>query len=173
MVVLLRTYKLHMRSLKVILLLCCLTQLGTIAGGQNNFMDRNSLHNFIGGGYGNTVSNSYGYSVIGGGSGNTVSANCAAILGGFGNTVSGAYSAILGGANNTDSGYPNIGMYGNGLAVSLPVPGVPSSFWVDSLVSPSIPVITSFAGWGALPIGTLYTTVALNTGCAASPVYVK
>ena len=76
--------------------------------------------------------------------------NHSSIFNGHFNCVAGAYSSILGGNLNYDNGVPFTGMYGSGMT-ALPVPGVPSAFWVNELVVPNMP--GSPAG---LPFGSLY-----------------
>ena len=91
-------------------------------------------------------------------------------MGGCFNTVSGDYSAILGGSGNNDNGIPFTGMYGNGLVATAAVPGAPSSFWVDTLVAPSIPLVNAL-GYIGLPAGALYITTA--GGFGIQQVFVK
>ena len=98
----------------------------------------------------------------------------AVIGGGSGNKVSGSCSAILGGVNNCDNGHPFTGIFGNGI-VAAPFTGSfvgQSAFWANAMVVPNIPFLPTSAGYGSLPLGTLYTTVLPGTGWGMSPVYV-
>jgi hypothetical protein len=105
----------------------------------NNVAMGNALYNTIGNGVCNTITNT-NHSFIGSGYKNQITGNCSFISSGANNTVSGAYSSILGGSGNNDNGYPYTGIFGNGITV--PVGGVPgpSSFWVNELVAPSMPI---------------------------------
>jgi len=134
--------------------------------------------NFIGGGGQNCIvsntSASANYAAIGGGEQNTVCANTnhASIFGGINNCVAGSCSSILGGSGNSDGGFSFIGMYGNGL-VATKAPsayGVPSAFWVDTLVAPSIPLVTPLT-YANLPTGALYITT--SGGYGIQQVFVK
>ena len=102
---------------------------GFIGSGQNNCIDT-----------GAAMSTATPFGVIGGGQNNTICAGAthSAIVGGQNNCALGQCSVILGGSNNNDGGFPHTAVFGNGISATL-VPG-PSSFWVDELVVPNIPI---------------------------------
>lgn len=133
-------------------------------------------YSFIGGGTRNSIDDAAAatsFGVVGGGQANTICAgtNHSSIFSGNGNIVSGSCSSILGGSGNNDNGFPYTGMYGNGL-IAAAVPGAPSSFWVDTLVAPNIPVVNAITFIG-LPFGALYTNVAAGAPFLGRPIYVK
>ena len=155
-----------------------------IGGGTTNSIGDSSvggtspaIFSFIGGGSGNcidSVGSGSAYGTIGGGKDNCIfpGTSHSSIFSGDTNSVSGSCSSILGGSNNNDGGFAFVGMYGNTLtATKSPASyGVPSAFWVDSLVAPSIPLVTILT-YPNLPVGALYITAA--GGFGVQQVFVK
>lgn len=93
------------------------------------------------------------------------------------NTSTANYSAILGGCGNNDNGIPFTGMYGCGLSATafgaaITVPP-PSAFWVDTMIGPNIPLITTAAEFAALPLGALYICNTTLPSLGSQPVFVR
>ena len=155
----------------------CSAAFSFIGGGYCNCIDTDTVNtssfNTIGAGQENYISPNVNHSSIFGGFSNSISGNCSVIAGGTGNNLSGDCSAIFGGIGNDDGGFFNVGIFGNGLAANCDPSsyGVPSAFWTDSIVAPSIPLVTPLT-YPGLPIGALYITHP-RTGFGSSQVFLK
>ncbi len=166
----------------IVFVCCYLYYMATMIGSPAPASTDCATLSFIGGGGNNSITppaatNIDGSAIVSGRT-NQIASNCAFIGGGNNNILTGDYSAILGGANNSDGGNSFTGIFGNNLiATTSPATmGVPSAMWVDELVIQNLPVDTTVGGTGiyaSLPIGALYTNVAIGGGFLARQVFIK
>ena len=125
----------------------------------------------IGGGNAHNINTGSQYAFIGGGNAHSLTGNASAIVGGDTNTTGGNCSVILGGYGNNDGGNDFTAVFGNGIIASA-IPGVPSTFWVDTLVATNIPIAPSpTVVYPGLPVGALYITSV--GGWGVQQVFVK